>query len=308
MDQAHLEQTVCYTGRDIYAANRAEMRKGEGVFEQIRQTGVDTLSATFASVSLNNKTVPTAKVEPLVNITNSLSGGGSSLVAPKFQLSTNNFPALTPMDKKDAWFGQGFLGSSVQEQVVTPSKKMPWLMDDNMLGGEFEDRTPQAKLNKTSIHAIQNSSPQAKQKAAPTYQSPAQAPAPKITPRPVAAVGRATVERVIANNHQQQAWIVPRTWVPDAPAPQAWPANIPATPVSAPPPAQAITVVTPTSEPLGAQFSKYDPKNPEFKAYKYFIEFTQKYKCPYSGCPKSFDTRAQFTRHLTSQAHYKDCK
>ncbi|KAK4147129.1 uncharacterized protein C8A04DRAFT_9216 [Dichotomopilus funicola] len=50
-------------------------------------------------------------------------------------------------------------------------------------------------------------------------------------------------------------------------------------------------------------WSEHDPRNPGWKAEKYFVKCLNKYKCPHDRCPKSFKNAAGFRTHLSSAVH-----
>ena len=52
--------------------------------------------------------------------------------------------------------------------------------------------------------------------------------------------------------------------------------------------------------------NSHDPDPSDFRAGQYYIQETNKFKCPHRGCPKSFGSRDGFIRHLKSPAHNKD--
>ncbi|KAI9649218.1 hypothetical protein NHQ30_001786 [Ciborinia camelliae] len=66
------------------------------------------------------------------------------------------------------------------------------------------------------------------------------------------------------------------------------------------PPLRMRPLVNPLPE---KEYAPYDPKDPSFRAQKYWVSFTQKYKCPHRLCKKSSDTESGFIQHLLSAAH-----
>lgn len=63
------------------------------------------------------------------------------------------------------------------------------------------------------------------------------------------------------------------------------------------------------NEPVKPPFDPHrpDPNHPEFKASAYWIPFTQKYKCPWKNCKKTFTSGDPFISHLrSSDAHRSD--
>ncbi|KAB8295933.1 hypothetical protein EYC80_008753 [Monilinia laxa] len=66
------------------------------------------------------------------------------------------------------------------------------------------------------------------------------------------------------------------------------------------PPLRMRALVNPLPE---KEYAPYDPKDPTFRAQRYWVPFTQKFKCPQKLCKKSFDTESGLTQHLLSVAH-----
>ncbi|KAF7865205.1 hypothetical protein EAF04_006182 [Stromatinia cepivora] len=66
------------------------------------------------------------------------------------------------------------------------------------------------------------------------------------------------------------------------------------------PPLRMRALVNPLPE---KEYAPYDPKDPSFRAQRYWVTFTRKYKCPHRLCKKSFDTESGFIQHLLSAAH-----
>ncbi|KAM3066667.1 hypothetical protein ACMFMG_002379 [Clarireedia jacksonii] len=50
-------------------------------------------------------------------------------------------------------------------------------------------------------------------------------------------------------------------------------------------------------------WAPYDPSDPSFRAERYWVTFTKKYKCPHKLCKKSYDTEGGFISHLRSATH-----
>jgi hypothetical protein len=76
---------------------------------------------------------------------------------------------------------------------------------------------------------------------------------------------------------KQSAWTSQKILFPDAPA-------------AVPPPAALLAELSTLADkkkfitPDGMAFSLHDPKAPGFKAQRYYVTFTGKYKCPHLGC------------------------
>ncbi|ESZ96375.1 hypothetical protein SBOR_3207 [Sclerotinia borealis F-4128] len=66
------------------------------------------------------------------------------------------------------------------------------------------------------------------------------------------------------------------------------------------PPLRMRPLVNPLPE---KEYAPYDPKDPAFRAQRYWVPFTKKYKCPHRLCKKSSDTESGFVQHLLSVAH-----
>ncbi|QSZ37166.1 hypothetical protein DSL72_009260 [Monilinia vaccinii-corymbosi] len=66
------------------------------------------------------------------------------------------------------------------------------------------------------------------------------------------------------------------------------------------PPLRMRPLVNPLPE---KEYAPYDPNDPKFRAQRYWVPFTQKFKCPHRLCKKSFNTESGLTQHLLSAAH-----
>jgi hypothetical protein len=77
------------------------------------------------------------------------------------------------------------------------------------------------------------------------------------------------------------AWAKPLAVAPNAPG------RLLSGPAAVAPPTnlmQSVSVGQNAAPAKAATFNPFDPDSPDFKASKYYIEFLQKYKCPYTGC------------------------
>ncbi|PQE07296.1 hypothetical protein CJF32_00005189 [Rutstroemia sp. NJR-2017a WRK4] len=93
--------------------------------------------------------------------------------------------------------------------------------------------------------------------------------------------------------------LFPNATRPDVPSSSPGTRN-PVTPDGKGPQVRMRQLINPLPEKVWAP---YDPSNPSFRAERYWVTFTKKYKCPHKLCKKSYDTEGGFISHLRSPAH-----
>ncbi|KAM0335639.1 hypothetical protein ACHAQA_000688 [Verticillium albo-atrum] len=67
------------------------------------------------------------------------------------------------------------------------------------------------------------------------------------------------------------------------------------------PTTQQLAVATAPNAKTQYLMGIHDPANPHFDANKYFNDFNEHFDCPMKGCPQSFDSAADITRHLVTR-------
>jgi hypothetical protein len=75
-----------------------------------------------------------------------------------------------------------------------------------------------------------------------------------------------------------------------------------APPAIAPPVALMENLTTSGSSPESL-YAEHDPHDPNFKASRYYNDFTRGYKCPHVGCKKNLTPATAFIQHLKSPIH-----